>query len=413
MIAGRNGKQCRERWVNILDPCVKIGGWSDSEQTKIFELMKEHFTSWSGISKCLNGRTENSIKNYFYSTIRRIQSLDVFDYFMSMKEGKEFPAVESVEIFESNYQLNKLNLLGKIICKWLFQHIEAKKEHMALFEYLFKMVADEKKKPPPKVSKGTNSTDSNSVTQGGDERKNKTLAEMLDPSALSGVHPLLPAILYGGFKGLPPGLFPQFLQSNMPHSKCSVNAANEKNGEKDALKRCDMADISIPIPQTRDRHENTSNRLIADMSAEGVSPQTVMTHLITCLSQNLANSGQQLKNGNFRAHVELPDGSVNGFKSDNQAAMEASRMDSNPIGVGFHHRRFQSGFSPVSLHLESTSRQESAGFSHYFKQAISAMEDNDKKQTTDDEANPEKDQSVNLFMCCKCMMAKNQCNCNS
>lgn len=31
LIRGRCGKQCRERWVNILNPGVKKGNWSDEE----------------------------------------------------------------------------------------------------------------------------------------------------------------------------------------------------------------------------------------------------------------------------------------------------------------------------------------------------------------------------------------------
>ena len=103
--------------MNILDPQVKIGGWSNEEQSKIFDLMKENFTSWSSISKSLNGRTENSIKNYFYSTLRRVQSCKAIDYFITMKQEGKLPFVESEEMFYSAYQLNTLNLLGVII--WL------------------------------------------------------------------------------------------------------------------------------------------------------------------------------------------------------------------------------------------------------------------------------------------------------
>ena len=70
LIRGRCGKQCRERWVNILNPEVKKGNWSNYEQEEIFSNLSKHYTSWSAISRLLPGRTENSIKNYFYSSIR-------------------------------------------------------------------------------------------------------------------------------------------------------------------------------------------------------------------------------------------------------------------------------------------------------------------------------------------------------
>ena len=74
-IGGRCGKQCRERWMNTLDPKVKRGNWQQAEQTVIFEQMKVNWSSWALISKNLPGRTENSIKNYFYSSVRRLMTM--------------------------------------------------------------------------------------------------------------------------------------------------------------------------------------------------------------------------------------------------------------------------------------------------------------------------------------------------
>ena len=74
LLKGRCGKQCWERWVNILNPVVKKGNWSDNEQDLIFDALAQHHTSWSAMSKILKGWTENSIKNYFYSSIRWIKS---------------------------------------------------------------------------------------------------------------------------------------------------------------------------------------------------------------------------------------------------------------------------------------------------------------------------------------------------
>ncbi len=71
-INGRSGKQCRERWFNTLHPEVRRGGWSAEEDFKIFKKYNEVGSKWSQIAKDLPGRTENSIKNRFYSTLRRI-----------------------------------------------------------------------------------------------------------------------------------------------------------------------------------------------------------------------------------------------------------------------------------------------------------------------------------------------------
>jgi len=73
-LIGRSGKQCRERWFNTLNPTVKKGGWTALEDYTIFSYFAKHGSKWSKISNDLNGRTENSIKNRFYSTLRRISS---------------------------------------------------------------------------------------------------------------------------------------------------------------------------------------------------------------------------------------------------------------------------------------------------------------------------------------------------
>lgn len=72
VIVGRSGKQCRERWFNNLNPMVKKGNWTIEEDDLIFRLYMQYGSSWSKIAKHLKGRTENSIKNRFYSTIRKI-----------------------------------------------------------------------------------------------------------------------------------------------------------------------------------------------------------------------------------------------------------------------------------------------------------------------------------------------------
>ncbi|KAJ8536053.1 hypothetical protein K7X08_034454 [Anisodus acutangulus] len=58
----RTHVQCRERWVNSLDPSLKLDQWTEEEDLKLKSAIDEHGYSWSKVAACVHPRTDNQCR---------------------------------------------------------------------------------------------------------------------------------------------------------------------------------------------------------------------------------------------------------------------------------------------------------------------------------------------------------------
>ncbi|XWS09917.1 hypothetical protein CRYUN_Cryun39dG0031000 [Craigia yunnanensis] len=109
----RCGKSCRLRWSNYLRPDIKRGKFSIEEEETIIQLHSVLGNKWSAIAARLPGRTDNEIKNYWNTRIKKKllrMGIDPVTHTPRL-DLLELSSLLSSSLYNSS-QLNRTGLLG-------------------------------------------------------------------------------------------------------------------------------------------------------------------------------------------------------------------------------------------------------------------------------------------------------------
>jgi hypothetical protein len=89
-LPGRLGRQCRERWHNVIDPSIVRREWTQEEDLFIIVQFNQIGSRWSQISKMepLIGRTVSQIKNRYYQNLKG-KDISKIKYKISSQTNKD------------------------------------------------------------------------------------------------------------------------------------------------------------------------------------------------------------------------------------------------------------------------------------------------------------------------------------
>ncbi|XWS36978.1 hypothetical protein CRYUN_Cryun19dG0003800 [Craigia yunnanensis] len=109
----RTGKSCRLRWVNKLRPNLKNGcKFSAEEERVVIELQAGIGNKCAKIARCLPGRTDNDVKNFWSARRKRLERILQSPTSKSQKNKGKDPVLHEMPMVESKDQSKRPSFSG-------------------------------------------------------------------------------------------------------------------------------------------------------------------------------------------------------------------------------------------------------------------------------------------------------------
>lgn len=71
MMPFRNARQCKDRFKNYLSPQINLKPWTKEEDLLLIQKVKELGPKWVQISQYFEGRSDNNLKNRWYTHLKQ------------------------------------------------------------------------------------------------------------------------------------------------------------------------------------------------------------------------------------------------------------------------------------------------------------------------------------------------------
>jgi len=107
IMGSRNGKQIRDRFINILDPQINKGRFSEEEDALLINLYLSNGPKWAHMSTFFVNRTADMIKNRFHSSIKKtLMKEKKYENILNFFENSEEKALEDHIMYQRHFYTN-------------------------------------------------------------------------------------------------------------------------------------------------------------------------------------------------------------------------------------------------------------------------------------------------------------------